>query len=363
MSFFKRLLGKKEQPIKSYDDFWNWFATNEKAFFTAVKNGKSIESDFFDKLSPKLAEVKDGFFFLTGMLDDNTVDLILTADGAIKNIVFVEELVAAAPQLEGWKFTALKPALDIKDVAISMAGYKFSSENLFFYAEELSDYPDEIEIKVIHTDFTESNKTNITNGTFIFLDNLLGELNFATMVDSLRVMGKSDAERDLIPIEKLKPYLIWREKEFVEKYEGLRRNTENDEYSALEAKLGNGNPLVAIINMALLRWDSKASHPWILHVRIKYNGQKNNGMPDNATYQLLNQIEDDMMSELKDIDGYLNIGRQTADNSREIYFACNDFRKPAKVMHTIEQKYSGKLNIGFEIYKDKYWQSLNHFTG
>jgi hypothetical protein len=116
MSFLKNLFAKKEQPIQSYQDFWNWFSTNERTFFTAVKNGKYIESEFFDKLSPKLAELKDGFFFLTGMLDDNTAELVLTADGNIKNIVFVEELVAAAPQIDDWKFTALKPALDIKDV-------------------------------------------------------------------------------------------------------------------------------------------------------------------------------------------------------------------------------------------------------
>jgi hypothetical protein len=51
-------------------------------------------------------------FFLTGMYNDDTVELVLTADGAVKNIVFVEELVNSAPKIEGWKFTALKPALD-----------------------------------------------------------------------------------------------------------------------------------------------------------------------------------------------------------------------------------------------------------
>ncbi|MBD1365051.1 DUF695 domain-containing protein [Mucilaginibacter sp. ZT4R22] len=361
MSFLKKLFSKKEQPIKSYDNFWDWFVANEKDFFTAVKHGKYIESEFFDKLSPKLAELKDGFFFLTGMLDDNTAELVLTADGNIKNIAFVEELVSEAPKIEGWKFTALKPALDIKDVTISMAGYKFASDNLFFYADEVIGYPDEIHIRVIHSDFNESNKAEITNGTYIFLDNMLGELNFATTIDDLKIMGKNDAEKELIPIEKLKSYLIWREKEFIEKYEGIRRDTENDNYSSFKAELPNGNPMIAIINADLLNWDSKASHPWILNIEIKYDGKNNNGMPDEATYQLLDQIEDEITSELKDLDGYLNIGRETADSVREIYFACKDFRKPSKVMHAIQQKYAHRLAIDFDTYKDKYWQSLNRF--
>jgi hypothetical protein len=68
------------------------------------------------------------------MYNDNTAELVITADGAIENIVFVEELISAAPKIDGWKFTALKAALDIKDVNIEMSGYRFSKENLSFYA-------------------------------------------------------------------------------------------------------------------------------------------------------------------------------------------------------------------------------------
>jgi hypothetical protein len=58
-------------------------------------------------------------FFLTGMMDHNRAELVLTADRTINNIVFVEELVATAPEIPGWKFTALKPALDIENACHS----------------------------------------------------------------------------------------------------------------------------------------------------------------------------------------------------------------------------------------------------
>ena len=84
-------------------------------------------------------------------------------------------------------------------------------------------------------------------------------------------------------------------------------------------------------------------------------------MPNSLTYDLLNEIEDKIMLELKDSDGYLNIGRQTADSVREIYFACIEFRKPSKVLHRIKKEYSNKIELDFDIYKDKYWQSFNRF--
>lgn len=361
MNFLKNIFKSKEAPIKSNSEFWAWFQNNERAFYSVVKEKGQVDKEFFSKLSPKLAELKDGFYFLTGMYDSNTVELILTADGAIKNIFFVEELVKAAPKIDGWLFTALKPGTDIKNLHIEMAGYKFGEANIHFYANELREHPDEIDITVLHDDLNDDNKQTVTNGVYIFLDNFIGELNFATTIDNVRVIAKSDAEKELVPIEKLKDFLIWREKEFIEKYEGTRHHTDSDTYSMLEAQLENGNPLLAVINTTLLNWDSKASHPWILSVEIKYGGQGQNGMPDDKTYKLLDKIEEDILQQLKDVDGYLNIGRQTAENIREIYFACKDFRKPSDVLYQIKQQYASQLNINYDIYKDKYWRSFNRF--
>lgn len=285
------------------------------------------------------------------MFDDNTVELVLTADGNTKNIVFIEELVASAPKINGWKFTALKPALNIEDVSIEMAGLKFNSENLYFYSNDLPNYPDEIDVCIIHNDMNDDNRQQIINETYIFLDNYLGELDFGNNIDNLQVIAKSEAKKELVPISKLKDFLTWRQKEFVEKYDGVRYNTENDEYSMMEAELESGNMLLAVINTKLLEWDRRASHPWLAVMTLNYDGSKNNGMPNNADYELLGSIEDEIMLSLKDKDGNLNIGRQTANNERDIYFACKDFRKVSKTFNETQKKYSDRFEIEYDIYK------------
>jgi hypothetical protein len=363
MSLLQSLFRKDHDPIRSYDDFWKWFQGNERTFFKVVKEQKNIEKGFFDKLSPKLQDLKGGIFFLTGMHDEKTVDLILTPDGNIKNIVFVEELVKAAPKIEGWKITALKPATDIGNLSIAMGGHEFTKDNLNFYSNDNAEFPDEIDITVVHPDLDEENASRITNGVYIFLDNFLGELEFVTTIDNITVIAKDKAKKELIPIEKLKDFLIWRQKEFIEKYEGIRHNTESDSYSGFEAELPSGNKLLAVINTELLNWNAKASHPWILTVEIKYDGEKNKGMPDDKTYKLLDEIESEISDELKDFEGFLNIGRQTAENLREIYFACKDFRKPSKVLHDIADHYSHIVEMDYEIYMDKYWRTFNRFSG
>ena len=362
MSFLKKWFGKKEAPITTYSDFWNWFQQHEKAYFTAVKaGGDRIEKDLFDKLSPKLQELKGGLFLVAGMYDEQTAELIITPDGVIKNIVFAEEIVQAAPAIPGWRFTALKPALDMLDVRIKMEGYVFDKDHLSFYSNDSSAYPDEIDITVLYQDYKKEDETSIINGTYIFLDNTLGELNSITTIDNLTVAGSPGANQELIPIEKLKDYLIWRQKEFQEKYDGRRHDTESDNYVGLEAQIANGWPLVAVVNSTLLEWDAKASHPWILHFDIAYDGHGRNGLPDNDTYQLMAVFEEEVMNELKDFEGYLNIARETANNKRTVYFACKDFRRPSKVLNQLIKEYDGQLKITYDVFKDKYWQSLNKF--
>lgn len=361
MSFLKNIFGKKEETIESYNDFWNWFLANEKNFFSVVKEGNSIEKKFFSKLSLMLSQIKDDIYYLTGMFDDRTAELILTADGNARTIAFVEELIEAAPQIKGWKFTALKPATKSDDFKIDMDGYTFSSENIYFYSNDYPDFPDEIDIDFVYEGLNDENRGIISNGIYIYLDNYLGEIDFVNQIDNLQIVSKENASKELVPISKLKDFLLWRQKEFIEKYEGIRYDTENDEYSIFEAKSENGNGLVAVINTELLNWDAKASHPWIAILTIKFDGNKTFGMPNNDDYELLSEIEEKIMNQLFDKDGYLNIGRETANNERDIYFSCVDFRKPSKVFYEIQKAYKDRYEIYFNIFKDKYWQSFERY--
>ena len=111
----------------------------------------------------------DGIFYLTGMLNENTAELVFTPDAVIEKIAIVEELVHAAPAIEGWKFTALKPATDIANLGIRMAGFDFESKNMNFYSIDYPEYPDEIEIVIVHDDFDKVNENTIINGCYITL--------------------------------------------------------------------------------------------------------------------------------------------------------------------------------------------------
>src|SRR5258708_7043723 len=165
MNLLEKIFKSNNEPIQTYEQFWDWFKKNERNFYHVVKVRGDIEHMFFNKLAPKLNELKAGIYFLTGMYDKETAELVLTPDGIIKNIFFVEELVKAAPNIEGWKFTALKPAAAMN---IEMGGYKFNTDNISFYSNDHVGSPDQIDLSIVHNDLNESNRATITNGIYIF---------------------------------------------------------------------------------------------------------------------------------------------------------------------------------------------------
>ncbi|MEO7312657.1 MAG: DUF695 domain-containing protein [Chitinophagaceae bacterium] len=362
MSFISKLFGKKKsiEPIDSAA-FWHWFAAHEAVFFGVLKEQKNVEKLCINPVFEKLQQVNKRFFCLAGMMDENTAELVVTPEGDIKTIVFAEEMIASAPKLTNWVFTALKPAMKTEGFSIDMQGVQFEQSNIHFVSNIQPAFPDEVELTMIHPDYTDENKGMISHGIFIYLDNALGELNNATQVDNIKFSSPSNAIGDLIPVEKLPAYLDWRQKEFVEKYQHASYNTENDAYAVFEANDEMGNRMLATVNQVLLAWDAKASHPWLMPVEIAYDGAANEGMPDTATYELLNRFEEALNVQLPYTKGYLNVGRELYKGKRTIWYACKEFRQVSKITATAIKNYEGILEITYDIFKDKYWMALERY--
>ncbi|HEY8968971.1 MAG TPA: DUF695 domain-containing protein [Puia sp.] len=362
MNFLKKIFGSKTSATTtSNEEFWNWFSRHATEFHNIVKKQEDVNDAFLEKLIPRLQSINAQFYCLTGMLDDDTAELIVTSDGIIKLFVFVEEFIQSAPVIPGWKFTALKPPTDIKSFSLNTKGYSFTNSNIQFCYNNEEAYPDEIDISLIYDNYTEENKESVTQGCLLFVENSLGELNMATMIDAVDVVRECPEGKEPIPIDKLEEFITWREKELVEKYEGTYLDLDTDTYALMEAEDASGLPVIALINQDILEWDAKASHPWMMIIGIDYDGKDSNGMPDQKTSELMNQFEDELTAQLSHSAGYLNLGRETYNNKRDIFFACKEFRTVSKATAMVISQYQKWLEVSYDIYKDRYWRSLDHF--
>lgn len=365
MKFIKNIFSKKkEQQLTSKSqitivEFWNWFMENQSRFHRAVKEQNNIQFEFINPVFNKLNQIKEGAFLLTGMMDENKAEIVFTAEGNLLNFPYISEIVDSSPELENWQFTAFKPSMDFPDFGINMGTKSFSTDNIKFYPNIDSNYPDQIDIKLVFTEeYGEEEKELIENGTFIFVENYLGELKLATQVDKISVEHHIDTSEELNPVSKLNEYINWREKEFEEKYIGTVHNSDESNYSSLEWDKGDKG-IIGVVNSDLIRWDKKASHPWIMVITIEFDENENNGMPNQEALQTYYQFEDKLRELLPDKDGYVHVAQTTGLGKREIYYANKEFVKPIQILDQMKNKVNFKYSI--EAFKDKYWQSMKHF--
>ncbi len=361
MKVFDNLKSRSQSNNEPYKQFWDWFKSHSQEFYEVIKSGQNVEENFINLFAEELTKVDPHIFFLVGLEEDQKAELIFTPDGRVQHVLWAEKITDSAPEIPNWKFRALKPASSNKDFAIRMHDMVFSKDNISFYPVVHENYPDKIDLMFVYESYHEESHQNILSGIFIFLDNFLGEETMINTIDKIDVRGPSPDIAELIPIDKLQDYLTWREKEFVEKYQDVRHDSSNDEYTGFEGTIEGDIPILSTFNTSILDWEFKASHPWILVVMTNYEPANEAGFPDNKTYEEIAELEDDIEKLIPDTEGYIYLGSETVDGIRETFVACREFRKPTEIMQKLQEKYKDTLDFTFEFYKDKYWQSFERY--
>lgn len=354
MSLFKTIFGKEEKiEIHSYQDFWNWFQTNEKQFYEVLKSDKNVDKKFLDLVHHHLSQLQKNYD-LIAETKENIAELTFSVNSNIENIAFAEDLVSEAPTLPNWKFHALIP--EEKGICeIEDHHRKFNENNISFYENKNLDFPDEIDLSFVYNEPAGKNRDVASSGVVEFLKNYLGELKFSTQIDSFSIIENDKAEQELMPASKLKDYLLNREHEISEKYQGSYQEIGTPQLGAFEVFAQDGYPVRILLNIPLLRWGKRFSYPWISILKIGFTA-KADGLPEQEDFDLMNEIDEEMKLKLTPENGHLYIGRETYHGTREVYFASKDFRDTARVFDEILKNYGDQYSFKTDIFKDKYWK-------
>lgn len=354
MEIIKNIFNKKQLELdSSYEMFWDWFRCNSIVLAEVVHQHNRIEEDFLDIVLPKLRKINEDFTILVGVNELEEAEMIITPDGQAKSIPYVEELIAKAPKIEGWNFIGCKPGT--LNGGIEMNGFVLNEDTVSFVPVHFEEYPDYIYLRFVVDGFTPEKEDEIGNAMYIFLDNYIGELATMTLVDDIQVCGNDDVEGDLIPISKLTGYLKFREAEFVEKYDGVLHNSEQDSFGILQGGEGESRVII-VVNKTFLNWERKMSYPWTVTVVLKYEG-RGDGLPTREGLSKLEEIED-LLVETGTV---YNVGRKTGENKRVLYLATKDFRKASKEVNAVLDLFSEELEVEYFVYKDKYWKHLESY--
>lgn len=194
--------------------FWDWFLTNNNAFFFLNQiEDKAVKEDLLSEFLKKLHEYSNGLFFEIGGYPDEEQELIITAQGNKTYFPKVLELVNEAPKIKNWKIIAFKQPKE-PDFITSYNGLELDPQKMWFSPLKNPNNAKALGIKVLINDFNPKKKQEYLFPIQIILDNILGEYSNAENIIHVEIGSlPEDHESKFIKLIELPNYIKWSKKQ------------------------------------------------------------------------------------------------------------------------------------------------------
>jgi len=160
--------------------FWKWFAANSPR----LREFETDQERVFSSLEKELHRVHRGLLFEFGPVDEETGrrHLAISADGITEVFPAVEKLVAAAPDLPGWRILAFRQRTGT-DMRIKFADVELSADDIRFVAER--EPTGTVGLTLFVRGLTEETQAMYMGAVFLLLDSALGEYDVATKIGGI----------------------------------------------------------------------------------------------------------------------------------------------------------------------------------
>jgi hypothetical protein len=158
--------------------FWDWFVAHSKELLRI----RSADSSEYVQLESMVADVDPGIGIeIGGGSGPTELQLIFTSHGVQDLFPIIDDLVAAAPPIKGWRVRALKPPL-LEDFKLTYEGWSISAADIWV---QLSKHVDQgtYDITVaVRCSSNMASSAELKDAAIIAVESYLGERAFATMI-------------------------------------------------------------------------------------------------------------------------------------------------------------------------------------
>lgn len=189
--------------------FWRWFTENASRFRTMKTSSRE---ELLDEILEHLHEIDEGLFFEISEPQDGVCDFVITAEGCKDLFALADEVIAAAPSLKEWTFTALRPPLGF-GFAIDYGNVRLDPEELWFLPLSAGADGEHFGVQIGIPKLKKRDEEEALNASCILLDTGLGERRSAEVIEHVEVvpLPKDADAAGFIRLPDLPGYLDWRE--------------------------------------------------------------------------------------------------------------------------------------------------------
>lgn len=157
--------------------FWEWFANNS-ARLSVVK---TCREPVCNELYSRMRKVNKNLVFSFGPVEDGRREFVVSADGIRSVFPSVRKLVAAAPEISGWRITAFRPPTGT-DHKIRIDNRDICADDVWFAAKPRGN---QIDLALFIRGLERMSEKAGASLVFLMLDHALGEYDVETKLAGL----------------------------------------------------------------------------------------------------------------------------------------------------------------------------------
>lgn len=171
--------------MNKYQAFWTWFKENEKEYFLNIEKDMG---NLVPLLQEKLWEINEDLAFeISEVLDDNSREFIISADGIYSAFDDVLQLYSYRLDLSKWKIVPFRAREEVTSHSVELDGLTLSYEDISF-AYKIEENKISITVYIKNYDNVDN---RYVHAYFLLLDSLVGEYDAVTMFNKTVILPKN----------------------------------------------------------------------------------------------------------------------------------------------------------------------------
>jgi len=196
------------------NDFWNWFKANNAKFLglNAPDLTDEGKEKLLDEFLEHLHEYCDVLYFEIGGKHGGEQELIVTAEGDAEYFDKVDELIAAAPVINNWIFTAFMQPGELPHTSV-YEDVQLKPLEIYFLPLDSKNQPKSIGLRICLPNYELVKESNwLKAAVYKVLDHVLGEKVFALDIDYIEIKALPDnpEEKGMMELTDLPRFIKWK---------------------------------------------------------------------------------------------------------------------------------------------------------
>ena len=159
-------------------NFWSWFSKNQSRFSNLEQDRENLVPEIVEHLR----QLSQNLTIEVEVPKNGVREMAISADGVEGDFPLVQQLVATAPSMQGWRIIAFRQPSKLEGMELKYPGLTLDVAKMWIMPIE-DDHG--FDLIIFFPGYSDDKRNLFINGAYVLLDNAIGEYNVVKGIRTL----------------------------------------------------------------------------------------------------------------------------------------------------------------------------------